>query len=175
MVYGVNDPQVSGYIAAWVPVGASENQDARTKSETTQSTDGSVYHSNAALDSQVIYEGFSNFQDFPTTPDEFTNIKIAQNVNLFKDWGITSFEMAPQYRASSDKSFLDAIVQNGYAFTDRYDIGYNTPTKYGTADNLLDALRALHGQGIQAINDWVPDQIYNLPDEQLVTAIRTDG
>ncbi|GMA69066.1 hypothetical protein GCM10025879_03120 [Leuconostoc litchii] len=175
MVYGVNDAQVSGYLAAWVPVGATEDQDARTESSTTTSKDGDTYHSNAALDSQVIYEGFSNFQAMPTQTNEYTNIKIAQNAQLFKSLGITSFELAPQYRSSTDNSFLDSVIQNGYAFTDRYDIGYNTPTKYGTVDQLLDALRALHGEGIQAINDWVPDQIYNLPGEEIVTASRTNG
>ncbi|MFT9030502.1 MAG: glycoside hydrolase family 70 protein, partial [Leuconostoc pseudomesenteroides] len=175
MVFGVSDAQVSGYLAAWVPVGATDDQDARTQSSTTVSTDGNTYHSNAALDSQVIYEGFSNFQAMPTQTDEYTNVKIAQNAQLFKNLGITSFELAPQYRSSTDNSFLDSVVQNGYAFTDRYDIGYNTPTKYGTVDQLLDALRALHAQGIQAINDWVPDQIYNLPGEEIVTASRTNG
>lgn len=175
MVYGVNDPQVSGYLAAWVPVGASDNQDVRTASSKAISTDGATYHSNAALDSQVIYEGFSNFQAMPTNADEYTNVKIVQNAALFKSLGITTFELAPQYRSSTDTSFLDSIVQNGYAFTDRYDIGYNTPTKYGTADQLVNTLRALHAQGIQAINDWVPDQIYNLPGEQIVTADRTNS
>jgi dextransucrase len=175
VVYGVSDAQVSGYLAAWVPVGANDSQDARTESSTTASTDGNTYHSNSALDSQVIYEGFSNFQAMPTQADEYTNIKIVENAQLFKSLGITSFELAPQYRSSTDNSFLDSVIQNGYAFTDRYDIGYNTPTKYGTVDQLLDALRALHAQGIQAINDWVPDQIYNLPGEEIVTASRTNG
>ncbi len=175
MVFGVSDAQVSGYLAACVPVGATDDQDARNQSSTIASTDGNTYHSNAALDSQVIYEGFSNFQAMPTQTNEYTNVKIAQNAQLFKNLGITSFELAPQYRSSTDNSFLDAVVQNGYAFTDRYDIGYNTPTKYGTVDQLLDALRALHAQDIQAINDWVPDQIYNLPSEEIVTASRTNG
>lgn len=175
VVFGVSDAQVSGYLAAWVPVGATDDQDARSQSSTIASTDGNTYHSNAALDSQVIYEGFSNFQAMPTQTNEYTNVKIAQNAQLFKNLGITSFELAPQYRSSTDNSFLDAVVQNGYAFTDRYDIGYNTPTKYGTVDQLLDTLRALHAQGIQAINDWVLDQIYNLSGEEIVTASRTNG
>lgn len=77
-VYGVQNPQVSGFLAVWVPVGASATQDARTASDTTSHTDGKTFHSNAALDSQVIYEGFSNFQAFATTPDEYTNAVIAK-------------------------------------------------------------------------------------------------
>ncbi|USS93373.1 KxYKxGKxW signal peptide domain-containing protein [Fructilactobacillus ixorae] len=174
-LFSVTDPQVSGYLSVWVPVGAPADQDARTESSTAPVTDGKVFHSNAALDSQLIYEGFSNFQAMPTTEAERTNRLIAQNAGFFKYLGITSFELAPQYRSSTDTSFLDSIVQNGYAFTDRYDVGFDTPTKYGTTDDLLNALRALHQQGLQAINDWVPDQIYNLPGEEIVTASRTDN
>ncbi|KMY77295.1 hypothetical protein WZ79_08245 [Leuconostoc mesenteroides subsp. mesenteroides] len=78
--------------------GADDNQDARTAASTDANTDGKVLHSNAALDSNLIYEGFSNFQPKATTNDELTNVVIAKNANLFEKWGITSFEMAPQYR-----------------------------------------------------------------------------
>ena len=174
-VYGVQNPQVSGFLSVWVPLGADANQDARTTSDQTASTDGKVFHSNAGLDSQVIYEGFSNFQAFATQENEFTNAVIAQNGDLFKQWGITSFQLAPQYRSSTDTSFLDSIIQNGYAFTDRYDLGYKTPTKYGTDEQLRDAIKALHTSGIQAIADWVPDQIYNLPEQELATVTRTNS
>ncbi|MBZ1514772.1 glycoside hydrolase family 70 protein [Leuconostoc mesenteroides] len=174
-IYGVQNPQVSGYLAVWVPVGAQQDQDARTASDTTTNTSDKVFHSNAALDSQVIYEGFSNFQAFATDSSEYTNVVIAQNADQFKQWGVTSFQLAPQYRSSTDTSFLDSIIQNGYAFTDRYDLGYGTPTKYGTADQLRDAIKALHASGIQAIADWVPDQIYNLPEQELATVTRTNS
>ncbi|KAA8346260.1 hydrolase [Leuconostoc mesenteroides] len=176
-IYGVSDPEVSGYLAVWVPVGASDSQDVRSLTEvsTKDSTDGKTLHSNASLDSNLIYEGFSNFQATPTITSEYTNVKIADNVNLFKSWGVTSFQFAPQYRSSTDSTFLDSIIQNGYAFTDRYDLGFNTPTKYGTDQQLRDAIKAVHSVGIQAMADWVPDQIYNLPSEEAVTATRTDS
>ena len=75
-----------------------------------KNSSGLVYESNAALDSQVIYEGFSNFQDFVQNPSQYTNKKIAENANLFKSWGITSFEFAPQYVSSDDGSFLDSVM-----------------------------------------------------------------
>ncbi|MDI6498675.1 glycoside hydrolase family 70 protein [Leuconostoc suionicum] len=177
-IYGVSDPQVSGYLSVWVPVGASDTQDARSLSEvsTAASTDGNTLHSNAALDSNLIYEGFSNFLAMPTQTSEYANVKIAEKANLFKSWGITSFQFAPQYRSSTnDKSFLDSIIKNGYAFTDRYDLGFNTPTKYGTDQQLRDAIKAVHSVGIQAMADWVTDQIYNLPIQEAVTATRTDS
>ena len=134
-----------------------------------------VYESNAALDSQVIYEGFSNFQDFVQNPSQYTNKKIAENANLFKSWGITSFEFAPQYVSSDDGSFLDSVIQNGYAFTDRYDIGMSKDNKYGSLADLKAALKSLHAVGISAIADWVPDQIYNLPGDEVVTATRVNN
>ncbi len=36
-------------------------------------------------------------------------------------------------------------------------------------------LKALHKQGIQAIADWVPDQIYQLPGQEVVTATRANS
>ena len=100
-IAGHSTVEVSGYLAVWVPVGALESQDARTKASTTKKGE-QVFESTDALDSQVIYEGFSNFQDFVKTPSQYTNRVIAQNAKLFKEWGITSFEFAPQYVSSQD-------------------------------------------------------------------------
>ena len=175
-IQGVANPQVSGYLSVWVPVGASNTQDARTSSDNVKyAKDNQTFHSNAALDSQVIYEGFSNFQYFPTTESDYANVLIAKNTDLYKSWGITSFELPPQYRSSTEGSFLDSIIQNGYAFTDRYDLGFNTPTKYGTVDQLRDAIKSLHATGIKVMADWVPDQIYNLTGKQIVTAERVNN
>ena len=174
-IRGIRNPQVDGYLAVWVPVGASENQDVRVAPSKEKNSSGLVYESNAALDSQVIYEGFSNFQDFVQNPSQYTNKKIAENANLFKSWGITSFELAPQYVSSDDGTFLDSVIQNGYAFTDRYDIAMSKDNKYGSLADLKAALKALHAVGISAIADWVPDQIYNLPGDEVVTATRVNN
>ena len=174
-IAGYSNVQVSGYLAVWVPVGAKENQDARVTASKKKNASGQVYESSAALDSQLIYEGFSNFQDFATRDDQYTNKVIAKNVNLFKEWGVTSFELPPQYVSSQDGTFLDSIIQNGYAFEDRYDMAMSKNNKYGSLDDLLNALRALHSVNIQAIADWVPDQIYNLPGKEVVTATRVNN
>ena len=174
-IAGYSNVQVSGYLAVWVPVGAKADQDARTTASKKKNASGQVYESSAALDSQLIYEGFSNFQDFATRDDQYTNKVIAKNVNLFKEWGVTSFELPPQYVSSQDGTFLDSIIQNGYAFEDRYDIAMSKNNKYGSLKDLLNALRALHSVNIQAIADWVPDQIYNLPGKEVVTATRVNN
>ena len=174
-IAGYSNVQVSGYLAVWVPVGAKADQDARVTASKKKNASGQVYESSAALDSQLIYEGFSNFQDFATRDDQYTNKVIAKNVNLFKEWGVTSFELPPQYVSSQDGTFLDSIIQNGYAFEDRYDMAMSKNNKYGSLNDLLNALRALHSVNIQAIADWVPDQIYNLPGKEVVTATRVNN
>lgn len=173
-ITGVFNPQVAGYIALWVPAYASEDQDARTAPETRNTNDKNVFRSNAALDSNLIYEGFSNFQAFPTKESENTNVIIAKNVDLFKSWGVTSFQLAPQYVSSHDGTFLDSVIDNGYAFTDRYDLAMSKNNKYGSHQDLINVLKALHAGGIQVIADWVPDQIYNLPTKQVVSVVRVD-
>ncbi|MGT2906365.1 glycoside hydrolase family 70 protein [Streptococcus dentiloxodontae] len=173
-INGYSNPQVSGYLAVWVPVGASDTQDARVSASSSKTSDGQVFHSNAALDSHLIYEGFSNFQAFATDTSQYTNVVIAKNTDLFKSWGVTDFEMAPQYVSSTDGTFLDSIILNGYAFTDRYDLGISKANKYGTAEDLVKAIKNLHGAGIKVLADWVPDQIYSLPEKEVVTATRVD-
>ena len=172
---GFKTVDMSGYLSVWVPVGATDDQNVLAKPSTKAFKEGDkVYSSSAALEAQVIYEGFSNFQDFVKEDSQYTNKLIAANADLFKSWGITSFEIAPQYVSSKDGTFLDSIIENGYAFTDRYDFAMSKNNKYGSKEDLRDALKALHKQGIQVIADWVPDQLYTLPGKEVVTATRTD-
>ena len=174
-IKGFKTVDMSGYLAVWVPVGATDDQNVLATPSTKAYKEGDkVYSSSAALEAQVIYEGFSNFQDFVQKDSQYTNKLIAANADLFKSWGITSFEIAPQYVSSTDGTFLDSIIENGYAFTDRYDLAMSKNNKYGSKEDLRDALKALHKQGIQVIADWVPDQLYTLPGKEVVTATRTD-
>ena len=172
-IKGYRTVDMRGYLGVWVPVGAPDNQDIRVKGSDKKL--GKTFSATEALDSQVIYEGFSNFQDFVEKDSQYTNKLIAENAELFKSWGITSFEMAPQFVSADDRTFLDSVIQNGYAFTDRYDLAMSKNNKYGSKEDLRDALKALHKQGIQAIADWVPDQLYQLPGQEVVTATRANS
>ena len=174
-IKGFQTVDMNGFLTVWVPVGASADQDIRVKASTEAKEAGKLtYETSAALDSQVIFEGFSNFQDFVKDPSQYTNKVIAENADLFASWGVTSFELAPQYVSSTDGTFLDSIIQNGYAFSDRYDLAMSKNNKYGSAEDLRNAIKALHSKGIQVIADWVPDQIYALPGEEIVTATRVN-
>ena len=175
VIKGYANPQVSGYLSMWVPLGASDNQDVRTSPSSAPTTDGQSIHSNEASDSNVIFEAFSNFQDFAQTTDQYENVVIQKNAEEFKNLGFTYMELPPQYRSTTDGSFMDSTVQNGYAFNDRYDLGFNSPTKYGTAEQLTDAIKSLHSQGIKVIADFVPDQLYSLPNQQVVNASRANA
>ena len=172
-IKGYRTVDMRGYLGVWVPVGAPDNQDIRVKGSDKKLD--KTFSATEALDSQVIYEGFSNFQDFVEKDSQYTNKLIAENAELFKSWGITSFEMAPQFVSADDRTFLDSVIQNGYAFTDRYDLAMSKNNKYGSKEDLRDALKALHKQGIQAIADWVPDQLYQLPGQEVVTVTRANS
>ena len=172
-IKGYRTVDMRGYLGVWVPVGAPDNQDIRVKGSDKKLD--KTFSATEALDSQVIYEGYSNFQDFVEKDSQYTNKLIAENAELFKSWGITSFEMAPQFVSADDRTFLDSVIQNGYAFTDRYDLAMSKNNKYGSKEDLRDALKALHKQGIQAIADWVPDQLYQLPGQEVVTATRANS
>ena len=172
-IKGYRTVDMRGYLGVWVPVGAPDNQDIRVKGSDKKLD--KTFSATEALDSQVIYEGFSNFQDFVEKDSQYTNKLIAENAELFKSWGITSFEMAPQFVSADDRTFLDSVIQNGYAFTDRYDLAMSKNNKYGSKEDLRDALKALHKQGIQAIADWVPDQLYQLSGQEVVTATRANS
>lgn len=172
-IKGYRTVDMRGYLGVWVPVGAPDNQDIRVKGSDKKLD--KTFSATEALDSQVIYEGFSNFQDFVEKDSQYTNKLIGENAELFKSWGITSFEMAPQFVSADDRTFLDSVIQNGYAFTDRYDLAMSKNNKYGSKEDLRDALKALHKQGIQAIADWVPDQLYQLPGQEVVTATRANS
>ncbi|MBM7642307.1 glycoside hydrolase family 70 protein [Streptococcus loxodontisalivarius] len=175
-IKGFSTVDMSGFVAVWVPVGAAEDQYVLASASTEQKAEGEqIYQASAALEAQVIYEGFSNFQDFVENDSQYTNKKIAENAELFAKWGITSFEIAPQYVSTTDGSFLDSIIQNGYAFDDRYDLAMSENNKYGSSEDLRNALSSLHAAGIQVILDWVPDQIYALTDKEVVTATRVNN
>ena len=173
-IKGTKNPCVTGYLAVWVPVGAKDDQDARTKASSDSASGSSQYRVNDAFDSNIIFEGFSNFTLKPTKTEERANVQIAKNASLFKSWGVTSFEMAPQYVSSTDRTFLDSTIENGYAFTDRYDLAMSKNNKYGSAEDLRNAIKALHKEGLQVMADWVPDQVYTLPGQEAVTVTRVN-
>ena len=169
-VKGYANPYVSGYLSVWVPDGAAADQDATTTASTAKNTSGKTYQSNAALDSHVIYEDFSLYQPYADSQETTAYVQIANHAQDFKDLGITDFWFAPPYQ-----SFDMSRYHEGYAVTDRYDLGHSKATKYGTDTQMIAAVKALHKVGIKAQVDIVLNQMLGLSGKEVVTGTRTDN
>ena len=168
-VKGYSNPYVSGYLGVWVPV-VSGNQDVTTNAATVSADSNKIFESNAALDSHMIYEDFSLYQPKPTSTENHAYNIIAQNAAFFKNLGITDFWMAPAYTSAESR------YNEGYSVTDRYNLGTNAnPTKYGSGEELANAIAALHSAGLKVQEDIVFNQMMGLPGQEAVTVTRTSN
>lgn len=80
--------------------------------------------------------------------------KIAKDANKLKTAGVTAVWLPPAYKGAS------GIHDVGYGVYDTYDLGEfdqkgGIPTKYGTKDEYLSAIDALHSKGINVYADVV--------------------
>ncbi|MGY5622154.1 glycoside hydrolase family 70 protein [Limosilactobacillus fermentum] len=168
-VKGYSNPYVSGYLSVWVPL-INGTQNARTSAQEVRNVPGKVFTSNAALDSHMIYEDFSLFQPEPTTVNEHAYNVIKDNAALFNQLGITDFWMAPSYTP-----FNTSRYNEGYAMTDRYNLGTaDNPTKYGSGEELSNAIAALHQAGLKVQEDLVMNQMIGFSTQEAVTVTRVD-
>lgn len=74
--------------------------------------------------------------------------------SILPNWGITDVWMPPAYKGYQGKDDV------GYGVYDMYDLGEfdqkgSVPTKYGTKDEYLAAIKALHANGVRVIGDLV--------------------
>ncbi|MHC3413463.1 glycoside hydrolase family 70 protein [Pediococcus pentosaceus] len=163
------NPYVSGYLSVWVPVVAGQ-QDASTSSSTVASRPDKTFESNAALDSHLIYEDFSLYQPESTSVNEHAYNVIAKNAQLFNSLGITDFWMAPAYTPFSMSRYNE-----GYGTNDRYTLGTTkNPTKYGSGEELANAIAALHKTGLKVQEDLVMNQMIGFSGQEAVTVTRTN-
>lgn len=166
-VKGYANPLVNGYLAVLVPKAAKSNQVVTTKASSAKRSASATYRSNSALDSHMIFEGFSLFQN---KGENNTYTKIADNAAKFAGWGITDFWMAPSY-----KSFSMSRYDEGYSITDRYDLGDSSANKYGTGEQLSQAIAALHKAGLKVQADLVLNQMLGLSGLEAVTVNRVNS
>lgn len=168
---GYSNPYVSGYLSVWVPVTSGNDQSATTVASQTDNIANKTFVSNPALDSHVIYEDFSLFQPEPTSKEEHAYNVIKNNASLFSNLGITDFWMAPAYTP-----FGMSRYNEGYSMTDRYNLGTNeNPTKYGSGEELSEAISALHAAGLKVQEDLVMNQMIGFSTQEAVTVTRTDS
>ena len=169
-VKGYSNPYVSGYLGVWVPV-VSGNQDVTTNAATVSADSNKIFESNAALDSHMIYEDFSLYQPEPTSTENHAYNIIAQNAELFNNLGITDFWMAPAYTPAGMSRYNE-----GYSVADRYNLGTNAnPTKYGSGEELANAIAALHSAGLKVQEDIVMNQMIGFSGQEAVTVTRADN
>ena len=168
-VKGYSNPYVSGYLSVWVPVDGGN--DVTTKATDVANNGNKTYSSNAALDSHMIYEDFSLFQPEPTSKSEHAYNVIANNAALFNSLGVTDFWMAPAYMP-----FGMSRYNEGYSMTDRYNLGTDAnPTKYGSGEELANAIAALHAAGLKVQEDLVMNQMIGFSTQEAVTVTRADS
>ena len=169
-VKGYSNPYVNGYLSVWVPV-ISGTQNAQTNAQEVHNVLGKTFASNAALDAHMIYQDFSLFQPKPTTINNHAYNVIKANASLFNQLGITDFWMAPAYMP-----FNTSHYHEGYAMTDRYNLGTtDNPTKYGSGEELADAIAALHQEGLKVQEDLVMNQMIGFSSQEAVTVTRADS
>ena len=81
-------------------------------------------------------------------------LRAAEDAAHLADLGITDVWLPPAYKGHS------GVNDVGYGVYDLYDLGEfdqkgTVPTKYGTKDEYLAAIEALHGQGLAVMSDMV--------------------
>lgn len=89
-----------------------------------------------------------------------------------KNTGITSVWLPPAYKGAAGVSSV------GYDVYDLYDLGEfdqkgSVRTKYGTLDQYLAAVRALHAAGLEVYADIVFNQMMGADETEKITAVDT--
>lgn len=99
--------------------------------------------------------------------------KMKDEAQSLAQSGITALWIPPAYKGSGGTNDV------GYAVYDLYDLGEfdqkgTVATKYGTKDELLSAIRALHEAGIAVYADVVLDHMMGADGLETVTASEVD-
>ena len=99
--------------------------------------------------------------------------KVAQEAQKLGELGITSLWLPPAYKSS------EGINGVGYAVYDLYDLGEfdqkgSIPTKYGTKDEYLAAIEALHKYNVKVYADTVLNHKFGADELEQVIAVEED-
>ena len=99
--------------------------------------------------------------------------KVAQEAQKLGELGITALWLPPAYKSS------EGINGVGYAVYDLYDLGEfdqkgSIPTKYGTKDEYLSAIEALHKYNVKVYADTVLNHNFGADELEQVIAVEED-
>lgn len=100
--------------------------------------------------------------------------KVTKETKHLENIGITHIWLPPAYKASGGKNDV------GYGVYDLYDLGEfdqkgSIPTKYGTKDEYLDAIRTLRENNIKVLADIVLNHKMGADETEDVLAIQDDS
>lgn len=98
---------------------------------------------------------------------------ICYNASYLNNIGITSVWLPPAYKGTN------GINDTGYGVYDLYDLGEfdqkgSIPTKYGTKDQYINAIKTLKGNGIEVYADIVLNHKMGADETEEVFAIKDD-
>ena len=98
---------------------------------------------------------------------------LADNAALLADCGVSSVWLPPAYKGQA------GVEDVGYGVYDTYDLGEfdqkgTVPTKYGTKEDYLAAIEALHAAGISVVADIVLNHRMGGDDTEVVRATPVD-
>lgn len=96
--------------------------------------------------------------------------RLKEDAGRLAEEGISSVWIPPAYKGVGGKE------EQGYAVYDLYDLGEfdqkgTVPTKYGTKDELVEAVKAAHEQNIEVYADIVLDHKMGADETEVVKAV----
>lgn len=100
--------------------------------------------------------------------------KVENDANYLEDIGITGVWLPPAYKGAG------GVQDTGYAVYDLYDLGEfnqkgSIPTKYGTKDEYLEAIKILKGNNIEVYADVVLNHKLGADEIEEVIATQNDS
>ena len=95
--------------------------------------------------------------------------KLKADATKLKNAGVTALWLPPAYKN------VNGATDTGYSVYDLYDLGEfdqkgSVPTKYGTKDEYLEAIKAVHSKGINVYADVVLNHKIGADEVEKVTA-----
>ena len=99
--------------------------------------------------------------------------KLAEDAQSLSDKGVTSVWLPPAYKGQA------GVNDTGYGVYDLYDLGEfdqkgTVPTKYGTKDEYIDAVKRLQACGIDVYADIVLNHRMGADETELIQAVKVN-
>lgn len=97
--------------------------------------------------------------------------KLTEKAQEFKEMGFSAIWLPPAYKGSN------GVQDTGYGVYDYYDLGEfdqkdSIPTKYGTKEEYLQAIKALQEKGLEVYADIVFNHLLGADETETVSAVQ---